>query len=281
LINEFINQREEKHVLECLGQNKNYREIQDLFHISPREISSIIKKAKEKKDKEEEKKLQRSLISKAYKLYSKGKDPLHVATTLGIGAPEAKKLYIDYLDLKGYYHIAEVLQQFDIQTIRNFSKSYMTDDKRIDEKKLIEAIKISTSLSKIKEEYNTKSSQLRLLQEQIDYFYPRNKFLINKNLELQDEFNLTQNKIKEYITDLLRQKEPYIRATVVKILNIIKEDPEKEILINNNNNNLHFSDQKISEIVAKVKDTISEIIVNSLINSNSRNYDVYNSQEKI
>src|SRR5688500_14042206 len=105
----------EKHVLECLGQNKNYREIQDLFHISPREISSIIKKAKEKKDKEEEKKLQRSLISKAYKLYSKGKDPLHVATTLGIGAPEAKKLYIDYLDLKGYYHIAEVLQQFDIQ----------------------------------------------------------------------------------------------------------------------------------------------------------------------
>ena len=157
----------------------------------------------------------------------------------------------------------------------------MTDDKRIDEKKLIEAIKISTSLSKIKEEYNTKSSQLRLLQEQIDYFYPRNKFLINKNLELQDEFNLTQNKIKEYITDLLRQKEPYIRATVVKILNIIKEDPEKEILINNNNNNLHSSDQKISEIVAKVKDTISEIIVNSLINSNSRNYDVYNSQEKI
>ena len=272
----------EKHVLECLGQNKNYREIQDLFHISPREISSIVKKAKEKKDKEEEKKLQRSLISKAYKLYSKGKDPLHVATTLGIGAPEAKKLYIDYLDLKGYYHIAEILQQFDIQTIRNFSKSYMTDDNRIDEKKLIEAIKISTSLPKIKEEYNTKSSQLRLLQEQIDYFYPRNKFLINKNLELQDEFNLTQNKIKEYITDLLRQKEPYIRATVVKILNIIKEDPEKEILINNNNNNnLHSSDQKISEIVAKVKDTISEIIVNSIINSNSRNYDVYNSQEKI
>ena len=41
----------EKHVLECLGQNKNYREIQDLFHISPREISSIIKKAKEKKTK--------------------------------------------------------------------------------------------------------------------------------------------------------------------------------------------------------------------------------------
>ena len=124
----------EKHVLECLGQNKSYREIQALFHISPREISSIVKKAKEKNDKEEEKKLQQTLTSKAYKLFAKDKDPLHVATTLGIGAPEAKKLYMDYLDLKGYYHIAQVLQQFDIQTIRNFSKSYMTDDNRIDKK---------------------------------------------------------------------------------------------------------------------------------------------------
>lgn len=116
----------EKRVLECLEQNKNYREIQALFHISPREISSIVKKANAKKDKEEEKKLQRSLTSKAYKLYSKRKDPLHVATTFGIGAQEAKKLYMDYLELKGCHHVGEVLQQFDIQTIRNFSKSYTT-----------------------------------------------------------------------------------------------------------------------------------------------------------
>ena len=46
----------EKRVLEWLEQNKSYREIQDQFHISSREISSIVKKAKEKKDKEEEKK---------------------------------------------------------------------------------------------------------------------------------------------------------------------------------------------------------------------------------
>jgi DNA-binding CsgD family transcriptional regulator len=39
----------EKRVLECLEQNKTYREIQDQFHISSREISSIVKKAKEKK----------------------------------------------------------------------------------------------------------------------------------------------------------------------------------------------------------------------------------------
>jgi len=80
----------EKRVLECIAQNKNYREIQSLFHISSREISSIVKKEKAKTDKEEEKKLQRSLTSKAYKLYRKGKDPLNVVTTLCIEVPEAK-----------------------------------------------------------------------------------------------------------------------------------------------------------------------------------------------
>ncbi len=276
----------EKHVLECLGQNKNYREIQDLFHISPREISSIVKKAKEKKDKEEEKKLQRSLISKAYKLYSKGKDPLHVATTLGIGAPEAKKLYSDYLDLKGYYHIAEVLQQFDIQTIRNFSKSYMANDNnRIDEKKLIEASKISTNLPKIKEEYNVILSQLPELRKERNDYQSQKNLLINKILELQDELSLAQNRTKEYITELLKQKEPYIRASIMTIIKIIKEDPEKKFIINNNNN-VHSSDQIISEMVAKFYDAISETIVLSITNlnfnnNNNNNYDRYNNQEKI
>src|SRR5918995_161665 len=197
----------EKRVLECLEQNKNYREIQAQLHISSREISFIAKKAKEKKDKEEEKKLQRSLTSKAYKLFAKGKDLLYVATTLGIGAPEAKKLYIDYLDLKGYHHIAEVLQQFDRQTIRNFSKPYITNDNRIDEKKLIEAINMSRNLPKIKAEYHNISSQLKNLRDQRDYYNHHNSLLINKNFELQDELSLIRSKIKEYITELLQLKD--------------------------------------------------------------------------
>ena len=125
----------EKRVLEWLDQNKSYREIQDRLHISSRDISFIAKKAKAKKDKEEEKKRQTSITSKAYKLYTKGKSLLYVATTLGIEAPEARKIYMDYLDLKGCHHLVEVLQQFDRKTIRNFSNSYRTKDNKIDEKK--------------------------------------------------------------------------------------------------------------------------------------------------
>jgi hypothetical protein len=269
----------EKRVLECLEQNKSYREIQDQIHISSRDISFIIKKAKEKKDKEEEKKIQTSITSKAYKLFTKGKNPLHVATKLGIGAPEVRKLYTDYLDLKGCHHLVKVLQQFDRQTIRNFAKSYMTKDNEIDEQKIIEAIKISTSLPKIKEEYNNILFQLKDLRDQRDYYNSHNNFLINRNFGLQDELNLTQNKMKEHITELLKQKDPYIRASIMTIIKIIKEDPEKEILMNNNN--LRSSDQKISEMVAKFYDTISETIVNNINNSKNNNYDIYNNQEKI
>jgi hypothetical protein len=269
----------EKRVLECLDQNKNYREIQALFHISSREISFIAKKAKAKKEKEEETKLQRSLTSKAYKLYSKRKDPLYVATTLGIVAQEAKKLYMDYLELKGCHHIVEVLQQFDRQTIRNFSKSYTTNDNRIDEKKLIEAIKISPNLPKIKEEYNIILPKLQDLRNQRNYYNSENKLLISKNLELQEGLSFARNRTKEYITELLKQKEPYIRASIMTIIKIIKEDPEKKILINNNNN-VHSSDQIISEMVAKFYDTISETIVLSITDLTNNNYDRYNNQEK-
>ena len=69
------------------------------------------------------------------------------------------------------------------------------------------------------------------------------------------------------------------------------KDPEKEILINNNNN-LHSSDQKISEMVAKFHDTISETIIHSITNpnpnpnpnnnnNNNKYYDIYNNQGKI
>jgi hypothetical protein len=138
-----------------------------------------------------------------------------------------------------------------------------------------------SSLPKIKEEYNNISFQLKDLRDQRDYYHFQNNLLINKNLELQDELSLIQNKIQEHIIELLKQKEPYIRLSIMTILKIIKEDPEKEILLNNNN--LRSSDQKISEMVAKFHDTISETIVHSIINSNNNNYNynMYNNQEKI
>jgi ABC-type Zn uptake system ZnuABC Zn-binding protein ZnuA len=80
---------------------------------------------------------------------------------------------------------------------------------------------------------------------------------------LQGGLSLARNRTKEYITELLKQKDPYIRASIMTIIKIIKKDPYKEILINNNNN-VRSSDQIISEVVDKFYDTISETIVLSV-----------------
>jgi hypothetical protein len=139
---------------------------------------------------------------------------------------------------------------------------------------------MSRNLPIIKAEYYNISSQLKDLRDQRDHYHSHNNFLINKNLELQDELSLIRNKIKEHITELLKQKDPYIRASIMTVLKIIIEDPEKEILLNNNN--LHPSDQKISEVVAKYHDAISDTIVNNIVNSkNNNNYNMYNNQENI
>ena len=99
---------------------------------------------------------------------------------------------------------------------------------------------------------------------------------------MDDQLSLARNRTKEYITELLKQKEPYIRAAIMTIIKIIKEDPEKKIIINNKNN-VHSSDQIISEMVAKFYDAISETIVLSITKlnfNNNNNYNRYNNQEK-
>ena len=90
----------------------------------------------------------------------------------------------------------------------------MGNDNIIDEKKLIEAIKISASLPKIKQEYNIILPQVQGLQNQRNNYHSQNNLLISKNLELQDGLSLARNRTKEYITELLKQKNPYIRASI-------------------------------------------------------------------
>ena len=51
--------------------------------------------------------------------------------------------------------------------------------------------------------------------------------LINQNLMLQDDLSVIRNKIKEYITELLKQKERYIRLSIITILKIIKRSRKR------------------------------------------------------
>lgn len=140
----------------------------------------------------------------------------------------------------------------------------------ITKEEIVEAIKISNDYPIIKEEYQDISDQLKELQRQRDFYISDNKLLMLKNCELNNEYNslvskiesekkileltenelnkkreildtiknsedyaILKNKIEQQVNDFLNQKKDFFKLTIMTILDIIKKDPKKEILINN------------------------------------------------
>ncbi|HEX5185845.1 MAG TPA: hypothetical protein VFV86_03055 [Nitrososphaeraceae archaeon] len=94
---------------------------------------------------------------------------------------------------------------------------------------------------------------------------------INKNREMleniknSEDYAILKNKIEEQLNDFLNQKKGLFKLAARKILNIIKQDPTKDILISiiiNSNGNLDSQsfldsyEEKVAEIAA---DTIFDI----------------------
>ena len=92
-----------------------------------------------------------------------------------------------------------------------------------------------------------------------------------------EEYDNLKNKIEEQINDFLNQKKEFFKLVVMTILNIIKEDPKKEILISNilhSNENpdsqFYFVsyEEKIAEIAANTLSNVAiEINTNNILNS--------------
>ena len=96
---------------------------------------------------------------------------------------------------------------------------------------------------------------------------------LNKKREILDtiknseDYTNIKNKMEKQINDLLNQRKEFFKLVVTTILDIIKEDPDKEILINNilypdeNPQSGFFLisyEEKIARIVAN---TLSDIVL--------------------
>ena len=304
----------EKYVIELRKQDKTYREIAHELKISPREISRILKKSNMEMDKKERKKIVLSNTAKALQLFKRGKTPTEVAIKLDLSPQETNSLYSNYLSLNNLHHFVETFKEFDNDSLQHFIDYYgFMKENGITKEEIVEAIKKSNDYLKIKEEYNVITDQLPELRRQRDFYIPDNKILMSKNWELNNEYNslvskiesvkkmlqLTENelnkkrdllgsiensedytklknKIEEQINDFLNQKKEFFKLVATTILNIIKHDPTKEILISNilhSNENpdsqfyLVSYEEKIAEIAANTLfDITLEINTNNLIN---------------
>jgi predicted DNA-binding protein YlxM (UPF0122 family) len=96
--------REEKEKLVLdLYYNKGYpyRQITKELKMSPNQIRDIIRRHEEKDNAIASRKRELSLSSKAYKLYSKGKNRLQVAIMLDIPEAQATQFHFEYFRLTG------------------------------------------------------------------------------------------------------------------------------------------------------------------------------------
>ena len=104
---------------------------------------------------------------------------------------------------------------------------------------------------------------------------------LNKKIELLDsiknseEYANLKNQIEQQINDFLNRKKEFFKLAVTIILDIIKEDPEKDLLINNilypNENPqsgffLISYEEKIARIADTLQDLVLEINTNNILN---------------
>jgi transcriptional regulator len=305
----------EKYVLKLRVEGKTYRDIAHELLISPREISKILKKANGEMDEKERKKIILSNTAQALRLYKKEKSPTEVAIKLDLNPQEAQSLYINYLSLNNLHHFVETFKEFDNESFRDFIDYYdFMKENGIGKNEIVETIKISNDYPIIKEEYHDITEQLKDLREQRDFYLQDNKLLICKNCELNNEYNslvskiesekrrfelienelykkrqllnslnnsedydTLKNKVGEYVNDFLNQKKEFFKLAVMTILNIIKRDPKKDVLISNilhSNGNpdsqfyLDSYEEKIAEIAANTLQNIAlEINTNNMLYS--------------
>ncbi|HEY3526325.1 MAG TPA: helix-turn-helix domain-containing protein [Nitrososphaeraceae archaeon] len=99
----LLTREEKEKLLLDLYYNKGYtyRQITTELKMSPNQIRDIIRRYEEKGNAIASRKRELSLSSKAYKLYSKGKNRAQVAIMLNIPEPQATQFHFEYFRLTG------------------------------------------------------------------------------------------------------------------------------------------------------------------------------------
>ena len=128
----------EKRVIELHLEGKTLKEIAQIVHMSFRDISKIIKVYDKKIDLQQNKKEPQannqsskvkkpSLSSRAFKLFSEGKEPIEAAITLDIKYEKVSKYWYQFLKLEKKFDCYEFYEvcQYDLPSlliINNFIK---------------------------------------------------------------------------------------------------------------------------------------------------------------
>ena len=104
----------ERLVIELYEQGKTYRDIAKEVHMSPGDISSIIKRhtgepqADAEKGKQQQQEQEQTIDTKVFKLLDEGKTPIQVAIILNLPSAEVTRLHTEYRKLVGLQELNQL-----------------------------------------------------------------------------------------------------------------------------------------------------------------------------
>jgi hypothetical protein len=105
----------EELVIQLYKENKSFREIATLMHMSFRDIGAITKKVELQAARERgyaaEDTEPKSKESQAFKLFSEGRSPVEVAILLDLAADRVRALYREYWELTGRFELAQIYDE--------------------------------------------------------------------------------------------------------------------------------------------------------------------------
>src|SRR6185437_7503957 len=192
-------QEKERLVLDLYNQGKSTREISEEARMSFRDIGAILNKAIEEKETNKEQAEKMSQSTQAYKLFSEGKSPVHVAIALNIREPEVAKFYVEYWKLVQLHSLNWVYEQVK-DDIRYFVKLYISAKvARMGVEQVVNLLKIANNdlplvehkCERLKREVDdleaNKHNSARILQEISDQIATMRKTLDQYQLSCKEE----------------------------------------------------------------------------------------------
>jgi hypothetical protein len=237
-------------IVKYYQEGKSYRQIAQLARISVRDIKPILEKygadkAVEYSDTDGEIVDSDSLMpisSRAYKLFSEFLTPLDAATTLHIGAPDAIRLYNEYLELSGRGTLAKLFKELSNEEISWLLRlCAVARSKKMSISQVIECVSIyCEDLPMLKQLRDDANNDLEAAQEQVFQYENRVEYLNHLTKKLVNDVEFKQTECEKI------DKE--IRKLVGQVLRL------RSFVLENRNNNRTYI--RIEEFVEKTVDKI-------------------------
>ena len=276
-----------------------------------KEAREIETRGKEEKEKE---RLFSSKRSEALQLYKKGKNLLGVAIELDISTDEAKAFYHEYCSLQYSHQFLQIYNELnETKSFNHFTDLFhLFREKGLSIEEGIEAIGMVNDIFLFKKEHQDLSNEIAKLEKRQDLLKADNNSLKYQNEEMErilyskrekidikekaleiitnklrqqqeelhkinsgEAYFTARKQIKLLVNEFLTKKRNVIAISVTSIITALKEDPDKQIIIDSilNSSDKSQSDpevtvflrEKLREYAEKIYYNISDACIDSVL----------------